>query len=140
MHSAVALALLVAVAPTPSASPVTQDLSDRDRASLTGCWMSRGHETWTFRAHGAHGLEVVLDSSDSPRRRNPSSVMYAPKADDFAFATAGRIHGLMMIFTLDRDHARIDAYVFSKHDNRGYFYTGNSIVLTRCRKGHVTSR
>lgn len=130
MNVAVALALIAAA--TPSTSPVTHDLSDRDRASLTGCWMSRDHETWTFRAHGAHGLEVVRDASGTP-----SSVMYAPKTDSFAFAAAGRIHGLMLIFTLDRDHARIDASVFSKHDNRGYFFTGNNLALHRCR---ATSR
>jgi hypothetical protein len=134
MNAAVAVALVVAAAPTPSTSTVTQALPDRDRTGLVGCWMSGDHETWTFREGGDHGLEVVRDASDSHRR---SSVMYAPSTHSFAFATAGRIHGLMMIFTFDRDHARIDASVFSKHDERGYVFTGNNLALHRCR---ATSR
>jgi hypothetical protein len=126
MNAAVALALIAAAAP----STVTHDLPDRDRTGLAGCWTSGDHETWTFRESGDHGLEVVRDSSDG--RGHASSVMYAPSTHSFAFATAGRIHGLMMMFTFDRVHARIDASVFSKHDERGYFFTGNNLALTRC--------
>jgi len=50
MNAAVALALIVAA--TPSTSAITHDLPDADRAALVGCWMSRDHETWTFRANG----------------------------------------------------------------------------------------
>jgi hypothetical protein len=99
--------------------------------------MSRDHETWTFREKGGHGLEVLRDSRDTLHRHaNAAAVMYAPKTDSFAFVTAGRIHGLMMIFTFDRDHARINASVFSKHDERGYFFTGNNLALARCPKAH----
>jgi hypothetical protein len=59
--------------------------------------------------------------------------MYEPATHRFAFATAGRIHGLMMVFRFDRDHARIEASVFSKHDERGYFFTGTNLALARCR-------
>jgi hypothetical protein len=126
MNAAIALAVIAAAAP----STVTQDLPDADRATLVGCWTSRDHETWTFRTHGDHGLEVERDSRDSHRRGTASAVMYAPKTGSFAFATAGRIHGLMMIFRID--HGRIDASVFSKHDERGYFFTGNNLALARC--------
>jgi hypothetical protein len=137
MHWVVALAVVVVAAPAPPPKPstVTHDLSDRARAKLVGCWISRDHETWTFRESGDHGLEVVRDSSDTRDLHRPvtaSSVMYDPTPDSFAFVTAGRIHGLMMIFALDRDHARISASVFSKHDERGYFFTGNNLALTRC--------
>ena len=131
----VALALLF-VAATAAADPnVTQRLSDDSIASLAGCWRVRGDtETWTFQANADHGLDVVRelgrDAVEATRARIARPLLFSLKDHDFAFGAAGRIHGLMAIFTID--HGALHASWFSTHDGKSYFFTGNNVVAERC--------
>ena len=133
MRAALTLLFLTGVA----AADVTHTLSDSAISTLTGCWRVHGEkETWTFRANGNHGLEVVRelgrDAVEAARARLPRPVMFSPEDHDFAFAAAGRIHGLMVIFTID--HAVLRASYFSSHDGKSYFSTGNNVVAERCER------
>lgn len=133
----VAIALLF-IAGTAAADPVvTHRLSDDALAQLGGCWRVRGSsETWTFHADADHGLDVVRelgrDASEAKRARIARPVMFSTKDHDFAFAAAGRIHGLMAIFKIDR--AVLQASWFSTHDGKSYFFTGNNVIAERCKR------
>jgi hypothetical protein len=132
----VALALLF-IAGTAVADPdVTQQLPADAIATLGGCWHVRGEkETWTFKPTADHGLEVVRelgrDAVESPRARIARPVMFSTKNHDFAFSAAGRIHGLMAVFKIDR--ATLQASWFSTHDGKSYFFTGSNVVVVRCK-------
>ena len=128
---------LVLVATTAAADPdVTRRLPDAASKTLVGCWHVRGEtETWTFNATSDHGLEVVRelgrDAAEADRARIARPVLFSPKDRDFAFAAAGRIHGLMAIFNID--HTTLHASWFSTHDGKSYFFTGNNVVADRCK-------
>jgi len=135
MRLALAL-LIVGFAGTAVASPVVSTkLADADIARLRGCWRVRGAtETWTFRPHGAHGLDVIRelgrDAVEAVRARIPRSVMVSATDHTFAFTAAGRIHGLMMVVALAGE--TLEVSVFSNHDGRRYAFTGNNLVAERC--------
>ena len=132
----VALAVLF-VTGTAAADPdVTRRLPDDATTTLAGCWRVRGDkETWTFTATADHGLEVVRelgrDAAEATRARIARPVMFSTKDHSFAFAAAGRIHGLMAIFTID--HAALHASWFSTHHGKSYFFTGSNVVADRCK-------
>jgi hypothetical protein len=104
--------------------------------TLTGCWRARdGSETWTFRSKGPAALEVVArfvgDEAYERRARIPSDLMYDPATDTFAFAHGGRIHALLVMFTIRG--SELDAAFYSKRNpTTGYVSTGSRAVLQRC--------
>lgn len=119
--------------PAPKPNPVTTEIPPQAIATLTGCWRHDRHETWTFRANGAHGLDVVREIGDEPhadRARIPRPVNYDPTTKTFGFGAAGRIHGLMMLFQID--HATLKTDIYSTHTPGSYYPTGNSWTLKRC--------
>lgn len=135
---AIAVCCLVAIAATAPADadpapPVTTALPASAISDLAGCWRADRNETWTFRADGDHGLAVVRELADATyadRARIPRSVLFDPAQDNFAFAAAGRIHGLMMVFRVAR--GTISADVYTSHDGKSYGWTGSSMTLQRC--------
>jgi hypothetical protein len=133
----VALALLLVTGTAVADPVVTRRLADATIASLAGCWHVRGQsETWTFKPNAEHGLDVVRelgrDAVEAQRARIARPLMFSTKDHDFAFAAAGRIHGLMAIFKLD--HATLQGSWFATHDGKSYFFTGNNLVAERCRE------
>jgi hypothetical protein len=117
--------------PAPT-SHVTSELPAAAVAKVTGCWR-HDNEQWTFRPAGKHGLEVVREIGDvgyAERVRIPRAVNYDPTVETYGFGAAGRIHGLVMMFQIDG--ATLKASVYSSHDGKSYFYTGNTWTLRRC--------
>jgi len=129
------LLLLVALGGTAAADPVTTALPVSAIRDLTGCWRwSSAHETWTFRAKGPHGLEIVREVTDrayAERARLPRDVMYDPTVGTFAFTAAGRIHGLMFLFQRKGDQLVGDVY--TSHTPGSYARTGDTVSLVHCR-------
>jgi hypothetical protein len=119
---------------TAAADPVTTDLPATAIRDLAGCWRwSSADETWTFRAKGPHGLEVVREVADrsyAERARIPRDVMYDPAVGTFAFAAAGRIHALMFMFQRKGDQLVGQSY--TSHRPGSYAPTGNTLALTPC--------
>lgn len=106
--------------------------------SIEGCWLLGDHERWRIRSVGDDGAEVrreLLDSSymlDYARRAAiPSRLRYRSSDHTLGFPTAGRIHALIMTFTVS--DAALRGKSFSSHDpSDGYHWTGNTFTLRRC--------
>jgi hypothetical protein len=127
-------------APPPPApvNPVTHDIPAAARTLLTGCWTT-AYERWIIRASGAsgaHTLEVVRTPDDADfagytaRAKIPQPLMFDPTVGNYAFAAAGRIHGLLILFEIKRD--TLAASVFTSHDGHSYAWTGNNMTLVPC--------
>lgn len=102
--------------------------------TLTGCWSIKADpDRWFFHPHGATGLDAAVEDTFSASTRHlgaPHAVMFDPSANTFAFVAAGMHHPLLVIFTIEG--AQLKAWYYSRHNSRGYHWTGNTASLARC--------
>ncbi len=131
-----ALVLVASAAASQDDGVLRRGIPAEALAAVAGCWAHGEHERWEITPQPG-GRAIVRRVIGGPagarmgrRARLESELMYQPAEERYAFAAAGRIHGLLLVFAVEGE--RLVVHPFGRRRGEPPRWTGSSYTLTRC--------
>ena len=119
---------------------VTAALPEVVLASIVGCWQLEDRERWTILRTGANGARVVRTLLADPglegkgayvkRAALPAEILFDAAERTLAFSTAGPVHALLFVFTVDAQELQ-GSWATSRAPGSGYRALPGRVSLHR---------